>query len=110
MRNNLFTISFAVLLSLPAFGQPRDRLSPDVAVSIYPNPAVDYLVIELSDSFGDVQFELNSMLGNNIAIESEGVGDGTFRISLKGFATGYYFLIVKDGDSEFKKAYRFLKN
>ena len=56
------------------------------------------------------EFELNSMIGNKLIIDPEELGYGKYRISLKDFATGYYFLIVKDEDSRFKKAYKFLKN
>lgn len=111
MRNKLVVISFAILLSFSAYSQTSNEgLTQDAKISIYPNPAVDYIVIELDDSFQSAKFELNSMIGNKILINPEELGFGKFRISLEDFATGYYFLIVKDEGSRYKKAYKFLKN
>jgi hypothetical protein len=80
-------------------------------IELYPNPAVDYLVAEIKNSnLKDVSFELHSMIGNRISITHEILGENRFRISLDGYAAGYYFLVVRDEYSKFKKAFKFLKN
>ncbi|MDH5608607.1 MAG: T9SS type A sorting domain-containing protein [Cyclobacteriaceae bacterium] len=82
-----------------------------VRIDLYPNPATDFIVIELKGtSINNPQIELRSIIGNNLKIELEHTGTNTYRISLKEFATGYYFLVVRDDLSRFKKAYKFLKN
>jgi hypothetical protein len=111
MRNKLIIISFTIALSFSGLAQiTSENLSQEGKISIYPNPAVEYVVVEFDASLKHVQFELNSMIGNKIAIEPEELGFGKYRIPLKDFATGYYFLIVHDEEARFKKAYKFLKN
>lgn len=82
----------------------------NVQISIYPNPAVESIFIEVDRSLTNATFELNSMIGNRLQIRAEDLGNGKHKISVKNLATGYYFLIVKDEDKRFKKAYKFLKN
>jgi len=80
-------------------------------IEIYPNPAVDFLMIEIKDSdLANVEFEMHSIIGNTIKIEPEEVAKDTYKISVKNFNSGYYFLIVKDEYTRYKKAIKFLKN
>lgn len=80
-------------------------------IELYPNPAVDYLIVEISNpSITNAEFELHSIIGNRIRIEPEEIGYNRFRIPLKDYSTGYYFLVIRDEFSRFKKAYKFLKN
>ncbi|MFZ9045018.1 MAG: T9SS type A sorting domain-containing protein [Cyclobacteriaceae bacterium] len=82
----------------------------EIKVDIYPNPATDYLTVELSEvNAGNVEFELRSMIGTTIRISPEKIGYNQYRIPLKEYATGYYFLIVQDERIRFKKAFKFLK-
>ncbi len=112
MRNKLIILSFALAASFSGFAQisSGDDIFGESKISIYPNPAVEYIVVELDQSLQGATVELSSMLGNKIFIEPEELGIGKYRIFLKDFATGYYFLIVKDENTRFKKAYKFLKN
>jgi hypothetical protein len=83
----------------------------NVKIDIYPNPATHYLTVDLSQANAtEVTFELRSMIGNTIKVNAEKVGYQQYRITLKDFATGYYFLIVQDEQSRFKKAIKFLKH
>ena len=80
-------------------------------VEIYPNPAAEFLIVEIKDSdLANVEFEMHSIIGNTIKIEPEEIARDTYKISVKSFNTGYYFLIVKDDYTRFKKAIKFLKN
>lgn len=112
MRNKLIILSFALALSGAALSQEKgsNGLDQNVQISIYPNPAVESIYIEVGGSLTNAKFELNSMIGNKLQIHAEDMGSGKFKISVKDLATGYYFLIVKDEDERFKKAYKFLKN
>ncbi len=79
-------------------------------IEVYPNPAVEYLVIEIQNSeLVDTEFEMHSIIGNEIKIEPEEIGQDVFRIPVKNFSTGYYFLVVKDEITRYKKAFKFLK-
>lgn len=111
MRNKLIILSFALTFGLLGYSQnTNDKFDQDAKISIYPNPAVEYIVIELDQSLNNASFELNSMIGNRILVEPEELGFGKYRITLKDFATGYYFLVVKDEATRFNKAIKFLKN
>lgn len=80
-------------------------------IELYPNPAVEYVVVNIQQStLKNTEFELHSIIGNEIQIFPEELGSGKFKIPLKDFASGYYFLVVKDEVSRFKQAYKFLKN
>ncbi len=78
-------------------------------IGIYPNPAVDYIIIEIEKSqLGNPRFVLTSMIGNEIEITAETLGEDKFRIGLIGYPAGFYFLVIQDDLSQFKKAFRFL--
>lgn len=79
-------------------------------VEIYPNPSVNFLIIEIKNSDLDrVEFEMRSIIGNKVTIVPEEIGRDKFRINVKDFSTGYYFLVVKDDFTRFKEAHKFLK-
>ncbi|MEM8895629.1 MAG: T9SS type A sorting domain-containing protein [Bacteroidota bacterium] len=79
-------------------------------IEVYPNPAVEFVIIEIQNSdLVDTQFEMHSLIGNEVTIEPEEIGYNLYRIPVKHFSTGYYFLVVKDEISRYKKAFKFLK-
>lgn len=125
MYNKLIIASFALLLSLSALAQEGtdNVVSAETSfynhnvdlnknrIELYPNPAVDYIVVQIKNStLENAEFELHSLIGNEIKIEAEDLGNGRYRIPVKNYATGYYFIVVKDENTRFKKAFRFLKN
>ena len=82
-----------------------------IKIDIYPNPATDFLMVDMSELASEsVSFELRSMIGNSIRINPEKVGFDSYRIPIKEYATGYYFLIIQDDKARFKKAIKFLKH
>lgn len=118
---HILTLLFA-LNTYQVFGQVGATVRPENSIvqqvslkttnkiEIYPNPAVEFLIIEIQQSdLVDIEFELHSLIGNNIPISPEEIGHNTFRINVKDFATGYYFLVVKDEVTRYKKAFKFLK-
>ena len=123
MCNKLTILSFALLFSFASIGQePSTEVNPEInfsnqslstenQIEIYPNPAADYIVIELTNSSLDnIDFEMHSIIGNSIDITFEDLGQDRYKIPVKDFASGYYFLVVKDEIARFKKAYKFLKS
>lgn len=79
-------------------------------IEIYPNPSVNFLVIEIKNSeLERVEFEMRSIIGNKVHIIPEEIGRNKYRINVKDFSTGYYFLVVKDEFTRFKEAHKFLK-
>ncbi|MEO9473968.1 MAG: T9SS type A sorting domain-containing protein [Cyclobacteriaceae bacterium] len=124
MRNKLIISTLALLLSLAGIAQSEEGsvvvaernlvVEPFNAtnkIELYPNPAVEYVVVNIQQStLESTEFELHSIIGNEIQIFPEELGNGKYKIPLKDFASGYYFLVVKDEVSRFKQAYKFLKN
>ena len=107
--------SYLIQARIPAMGaQIGAQTLPNISnvmniIGIYPNPAVDYIIIEIKKSqLQNARFILTSMIGNKIEVTPETLGDGKFRIDLMGFPTGFYFLVIQDDISQFKKALRFL--
>lgn len=79
-------------------------------IEIYPNPSVNFLIIEIKNSALErVEFEMRSIIGNKVNVVPEEIGRDKFRINVKDFSTGYYFLVVKDEFTRFKEAHKFLK-
>ncbi len=110
MSNKFIILSFAILLSFTAVAQnPFGNNDQEPGVSIYPNPVVDVLIVQIDGQLSKTQFELNSMIGNRVVIKPENVGNGKYKIPVKDLATGYYFLIIQDDEERFKKAFKFLK-
>lgn len=79
-------------------------------IELFPNPVEDYLQIKILNSeLKDVQFEMHSIIGNAVQIETEDLGKDSYRIPVESFASGYYFLVIKDDITRFSKAVKFLK-
>lgn len=119
MHTKLLIISLGLLLCGAAQAQQgangHDKtLSAtlqDNKIEIYPNPAVEYLIVQISNStLENMQFEMHSIIGNQMTIKAQDLGQGRYRIPVDNFATGYYFLIVKDENARFKRAFKFLKD
>lgn len=108
MRNKLIISSFALVLCFSAWSQNRGGLQ-ESDISVYPNPASEFIVVQLDTDSKTTRLELNSMIGNKLVIKPEEIGYGKYKIQVKDLATGYYFLIVKDEAKRFKKAFKFLK-
>lgn len=90
------------------FQNPSDQ---NIAqIELFPNPAVDFVVVQISNNeLRNPEIELRSMIGNRVNVDIEKISTNKYRVPLKDFASGYYFLIVKDEYSRFKKAIKFLK-
>ena len=80
-------------------------------IEVYPNPAVEYIIVEIeAGNLVDTRFEIHSLLGMQMTIAPEELGLGKYRIPVKEFSRGYYFVVVRDDQTRFKKAFKFLKN
>jgi hypothetical protein len=87
-----------------------DRADIAKAVSVYPNPAVDFLNIKLTTlNAHHTKLTLYNILGNEISAETEIVDDHEIRVRVKDLSTGYYLLAVRDEQTQFRGTYKFLK-
>ncbi len=92
----------------PFINEPN--LQAKTNIEIFPNPVEDYLQVKILNSeLHDVKFEMHSIIGNVVQIETEEVSDDTYRIAVESLASGYYFLVVKDDLTRFNQAHKFLK-
>jgi len=79
-------------------------------IEIYPNPTIDFVIVEIKNSkMQRAEFEMHSIIGNEVDFYMEEIGQDKYKITVKGIPPGYYFLVVKDDVSQFKQAYKFLK-
>lgn len=79
-------------------------------VEIYPNPATEFLNINLKDSeLKDVSFELYDIIGNKIDVNTQELDNDKYRIPVEKLHMGYYVLIVSDVSVRYKKAFKFSK-
>ncbi len=110
-------LSICLLLGVASTAQNDDRntrpYQPEInfnQIELFPNPAVEFVIVDIKDSnLKNVKIELRSMIGNKLRIEVERIGPNRYRIPMKDFATGYYFVVVKDEILRFNKAYKILK-
>ena len=121
LNNKLILFSFCFWSSVVSLAQNKingAQLEGQIAsesleisnnITLYQNPAIEYLMIDIEKSnLKNVDFTLTSMIGNKITITPELLGEGKYRISLDDYAAGYYFLVIRDEHTRFKKAYKFL--
>jgi hypothetical protein len=79
-------------------------------VRLFPNPATEYLVVEIRDpKLDQVSFELNNIIGSLYDLRAERLADNRYKIYVKDLPPGYYFLTIRDQDTPYKRAYRFVK-
>jgi hypothetical protein len=107
MRNKLFITTLVLFLVGVSFAQERG-FAQEPQISVYPNPTVETLYVDIKDIQVN-SFELTSMIGTKIKIVPEEVGIGRYKLTVKGLASGYYFLVIKGKDDRFNKAIKFLK-
>lgn len=87
-----------------------ERASIARSISVYPNPAVEYIEVNLDQlNAGSVTVALYNIIGNPIAAESEIIDQHKIRIRVKELAGGYYLIALRDEETKFKGTYKFLK-
>lgn len=87
----------------------QDFLDKANRIDVYPNPATEYLIVQISNSnLQDVEFEVRSLLGTEMIVVPEDLGNGKYRFQVKDFSVGYYFMIVKDTQGVLRVAQKFL--
>ena len=110
----LFGVVIAIIAShetfaqsdFPEFGQSQ----LENRIELYPNPAVDYINIEIKESrLVETHIVLHNIIGNEIEIMPEKITENKYRLDVKDLQPGYYLLSIKDPVSDFTKTYKFLK-
>lgn len=103
----LFLASFAANAQKVEFGA---RNSDPSRISIFPNPATDHLTLRVEGvDIREVGIVIHSIIGNEIAFESEIVNDDEIRIRVKELASAPYLVSVQHEPSGVRVTKKFLK-
>ena len=79
-------------------------------VEFYPNPAIDFLNIDInSEDLVQVEFEVYDIIGNAIAVAPEKLTNNKYRVPVSDLHSGYYMLIVRDPYSRYRQIFKFGK-
>ena len=79
-------------------------------IELYPNPATEYINVEIRESELTSTFiVLHNIIGNSIKIKPEKLSENKYRIEVKDLPAGYYLLSIKDPGTNFNRTYKFLK-
>jgi len=111
----VFIFIFTLFLALSASAQNSDAFpsltsnDSKITVELYPNPAIEYLNIQIEGTDAEMSFHLHNIIGNEIRIAPEKQGDNKYRINVESLSPGYYLLMVKDPESKFTRTIKFLK-
>ena len=101
------TIIVLFLVSSNIYAQEKKI---ELKLDLYPNPATDFVIIESnSNNINDFDFQLHSIIGNKVNVSKDIISNRKIRFSVKDISNGYYFIIVANENSKYKKALRFLK-
>ncbi len=104
------TINFLLLFFLLSyFGYAQDR-KENLKFEVYPNPAIDFVIIESNlENIKNFDFQVHSIIGNKVNLKQDVISNRKIKFSVKEISNGYYFIIVANENSKYKKALRFLK-
>jgi hypothetical protein len=108
------------LLSLASFGlqaQIRDdfdvknrRTEVDKLVSIYPNPAIEFVNIRFNEfPASRVEVTLYNIIGNEVPVETETIDEHEIRLRVKELSSGYYLIVCKNPQDRFHGTFKILK-
>ena len=103
-----YILSFIIFLS-PILVNAQE-LNNEFKFDIYPNPASEFIVLESNTkNIQDFNFQIHSIIGNKINVSSNIISNNKIKFSVKEISNGYYFIIVANDKSKYKKALKFLK-
>lgn len=84
-----------------------DPASPNI--SIYPNPVVENLIIDLSRSTGSHVLEIFDIQGQLLQKESIPSNENRLNLSFREFANGIYFMNITSAESNVRNTYKINK-
>lgn len=125
MRKLLLFSTLLILITSLGFAQEADQregyvgenneliqknLDFDQLVEVYPNPAIDYLNIDIhAQDLVKVEFEVYDIIGNAIRVAPEKLTANKYRVPVGDLHSGYYMLIVRDPYSRHREIIKFGK-
>lgn len=113
----LYLLTILLFAGIASYAQGSDGMASipeksdlSKAITIYPNPATDYVNIKLNTlDASKVKITLYNILGSEMEIESEIMDNHEVRVRVKDLNIGYYLIAVREEHSQFRGTYKFLK-
>ncbi len=113
----IFCIFAFAVISFSAEAQQKDEMNTPGAqyslinsVSIFPNPAIEYLNVKFDAPIAKkAKLTIHNVIGNAMEVESETIDEHEIRLKVKDFPVGYYLLAVRDEESNSRSTIKFLK-
>lgn len=114
MRACLFLLMLLLAATVAVAQQKEELAQPErvfiKAVTLFPNPATDYLSVKFEEPHARaMHVVVHNIVGNVLAIETELVDAYEVRVRVKELPAGYYFLALRDEQTQAKSTYKFLK-
>lgn len=106
----LFTLCSGIAFGQVNAGETTPEQDPSKAVHIFPYPAVEYVSVRLTDMpVSKMKLTVLNILGSTMQTETELVDEHELRIRIKELPAGYYFIALKDEDTQYHGTFKFLK-
>ena len=103
-------VSFLLISTVAAMAQPIKNDQEIIRVSVFPNPASDYLHIRMENPDArQAQVHVYSIIGSEISTDLEFIDDYEMRIRVKDLPSGYYLLSVQSGENSNRISRKFIK-
>ena len=109
---SLFFVITALSFATAQRGEiyPANENALETAVSIYPNPAVEYLTVEFDlEEELNVSFQLYNILGTQLTVKPEKEDENLYKLDVRTLNDGYYMLVMKQEGTNNTRAFKFLK-
>jgi hypothetical protein len=109
----IFLFVFAGIFAFSANAQVKEEAffsDPAKTVQVFPNPAVDVVSVKFESALAKTaKISLHNIIGNEIQVESEIIGDHEVLLKIKDLPIGYYMITVKQEESNQRSILKFLK-
>jgi hypothetical protein len=105
----LAAASFAAAQT-PSSGVIAERIDLSKSVQVFPNPVIDYVHVKVESIKAEkIKLILHNIIGNEMPIETEVVGEHELRVRIKDLSSGYYLLAIREEETGFRGTYKILK-
>ncbi len=75
-----------------------DELQATARLKVYPNPAVDHVIVELPEPIGpSLAWSLTDLMGRKVSASMQVTGERAIRMDLRALAQGSYVLAMSNG-------------
>ena len=88
----------------------NEELTPANEIKLYPNPAIEYLKVRISNStIKAPRIVIHTIIGSVVEADIRPIGASEYMVKVKDLSPGYYLVAIRDDQGSFKETYKFLK-